>query len=142
MKDLRKNIRPALYVNNIHQVEDRDLAYDYKNVIFTYDHDPSRVDRYEQSGWEVVMTTKSLLDDRSFSPKEKKEKIRPQECVSKTKDGHQQVLMRVLKTRRAENDLDKKLTREQLMLKESERRGDTVTKKGNNVITRGVELSE
>lgn len=138
---MKESFRPNLFVRNIHQVVDRDPAYEYKNVIFTYKHDPSRVGRYMELGWEVVETTEQLADDRDFSPKDTKEKIRPQPCISKTKDKHEQVLMRILKTSRAENQLKSNKERERLLARESQSKGETVIRKGNEVITRGSEIN-
>ncbi len=139
-EELRERFRPTLFTQNIHQVDDYDPAYEYKNVIFTYRHDPSRVDRYLQEGWEIVETTEPLKDDRSFTPNEKKEPLRPQPCITKTMDKHEQVLMRCLKTRRAENQLNKKTEREKNTLRESQKRGEKVVRRGNEVITTGAEL--
>lgn len=136
----KESFRPNLFVKQIHQVVDRDPAYEYKNVIFTYKHDPNRVSRYMDAGWEVVETIESLADDRDFSIKDTKEKIRPQPCITKTKDKHEQVLMRILKTARAENQAKSKAEREQLQLRQSQQRGETVTKKGNEVFTKGSDL--
>ena len=138
--DLREQFRPTLFTQNIHQVDNYDAAYDYKNVIFTYKHDPGRVARYLDAGWEIVETTAPLRDDRSFSLTSKEEKLRPQPCVTKTTDKHEQVLLRILRTRHEQNQLDKKNTREQLRLREAQRRGDKIVKRGNEVITKGAEL--
>lgn len=138
---MKESFRPNLFVRNIHQVLDRDPAYEYKNVIFTYKHDPGRVGRYLDSGWELVETTEPLIDDRDFSPKDTKEKIRPQPCISKTKDKHEQVLMRILKTKRAENQLKAKKERDAIRAKQSIRDGETVTRRGNDEITHGSELN-
>ena len=138
---MKESFRPNLFVKNINQVIDQDPAYEYKNVIYTYKHDPNRVARYLDAGWEVVMTTERLEDDRDFSPKDTKEKIRPQECITKTRDKHEQVLLRILKTTRAENQLTSKDERERLHLRQSQQRGETVTRKGNEVHTRGSELN-
>lgn len=137
---MKESFRPNLFVKNIHQVIDRDPAYEYKNVIFTYKHDPNRVSRYMEAGWEVVETTEPLADDRDFSIKDTKEKIRPQPCISKTKDKHEQVLMRVLKTKRAENNLKSKKARDALRLRQSRQDGEVITVEGNNIITKGREL--
>lgn len=137
---MKESFRPNLFVKNIHQVVDQDPAYEYKNVIFTYKHDPSRVSRYLEAGWEVVETTDDLADDRDFSPKNTKEKLRPQPCVTKTRDKHEQVLMRILKTQRAENELKKKALRDELHQRQSKINGETVTRKGNEIFTRGSEL--
>ncbi len=139
---LREQFRPTLFTQNIHQVENYDAAYDYKNVIFTYKHDPGRVSRYLDSGWEIVETTMPTRDDRSFTPNAKEEKLRPQPCITKTTDKHEQVLMRVLRTRHQQNQTDKKLNNDQLRLREAQRRGDKIVKRGNEVITSGSELSE
>lgn len=136
----KEKFRPNLFVKNIHQVIDRDPAYEYKNVIFTYKHDPARVNRYLDAGWEVVETTEPLADDRDFSIKDSKEKIRPQPCISKTRDKHEQVLMRILKTKRAENELQKKRVREELSARQSRQQGDTVTRRGNEIFTQGSEI--
>lgn len=137
---MKETFRPNLFVKSIHQVENRDPAYEYKNVIFTYKHDPNRVSRYLDKGWEVVETTEELMDDRDFSPKNTKEKLRPQPCISKTRDKHEQVLLRILKTARAENQDKSKQERELLSLRQAQARGDTVTRKGNEILTRGSEL--
>lgn len=138
---MKETFRPNLFVKNINQVIERDLAYEYKNVIFTYKHDPSRVSRYMDLGWEVVETTERLEDDRDFSPKDTKEKIRPQPCITKTRDKHEQVLMRILKTQRAENTLKSKKEREMLSARQSQLRGETVTRNGNEIFTKGSELN-
>lgn len=138
---MRESFRPNLFVKSINQVSNRDPAYEYKNVIFTYKHDPNRVSRYLDAGWEVVETTEQLEDDRDFAPKDKKEKLRPQPCITKTRDKHEQVLLRILKTDRAENELKKKDARDKLRSSQSQQRGETVSRKGNEVITRGSELN-
>lgn len=137
---MKETFRPNLFVRNIQQVIDRDPAYEYKNVIFTYKHDPNRVAKYVEAGWEIVETTEPLADDRDFSIKETKEKLRPQPCISKTRDKHEQVLMRILKTRRAENELAKKKDRDALQLRQSQLNGDKVTRRGNEIFTQGSEL--
>lgn len=137
---MKESFRPNLFVKNIQQVVDRDPAYEYKNVIFTYKHDPNRIQRYFEAGWEVVETTEQLADDRDFSIKDTKEKIRPQPLVTKTRDKHEQVLMRVLKTTRAETQLKKKNERDELSARQSRARGETVTRKGNEIFTRGSEI--
>jgi hypothetical protein len=138
---LKESFRPNLFVRNIHQVVDRDPAYEYKNVIFTYKHDPARVSRYLDRGWEVVETTEHLSDDRDFSPKDTKEKLRPQPCITKTRDKHEQVLMRILATKRKENQLADKEARDNIQLRQSQQRGETTSRKGNEIITRGSELN-
>jgi hypothetical protein len=141
-KDLREKFRPSLFTQNIHQVENYDPNYMYKNVIFTYKADPGRVDRYFNEGWEIVETTSPTIDDRSFTPNSKETKLRPQPCVTKTTDKHEQVLMRILKSEWEKNQLDKKNQREMLRLREAQRRGDKIVKRGNEVITTGSELNE
>lgn len=141
-KKLREQFRPTLFTQNIHQVDNYDPAYDYKNVIFTYKHDPGRVARYLDAGWEIVETTAPTRDDRAFTPNSKEEKLRPQPCITKTTDKQEQVLLRILKTLRAQNELDKKHTREQLRLKDAQRRGDKIIRRGNEVITKGAELND
>lgn len=141
-EEMRDRFRPTLFTQNINQVDNYDPAYDYKNVIFTYKHDPGRVSRYLDKGWEVVETTEPSVDDRSFTPNSKEKKLRPQPCLTKTTDKHEQVLMRVLKTMRAENQLDAKKGREAMLQRESDRKGEKTVKRGNEVITTGVELSD
>jgi len=141
-EEMRDKFRPTLFTQNINQVDNYDPAYDYKNVIFTYKHDPGRVSRYLDKGWEVVETTEPSVDDRSFTPNSKEKKLRPQPCITKTTDKHEQVLMRVLKTMRAENQLDAKRGREVMLQRESDRKGEKTVKRGNEVITTGVELSD
>lgn len=138
---MKESFRPNLFVRNINQVVDKDPAYEYKNVIFTYKHDPSRISRYLEAGWEVVETTERLEDDRDFSPKDTKEKIRPQPCITKTRDKHEQVLMRILKTQRADNNVKAKKEREALSARQSQLRGETTTRTGNEIVTKGSELN-
>lgn len=138
---MRESFRPNLFVKEIHQVVEKDPAYEYKNVIFTYKHDPGRVSRYLENGWEVVETTEHLADDRDFSIKETKEKLRPQPCITKTKDKHEQVLMRILKTTRADTQIKNKQKREELSARLSKQRGETVTRQGNEIITRGSDIN-
>lgn len=136
----KETFRPNPFVKQIHQAVDKDLAYEYKNVIFTYKHDPNRVSRYLEAGWEIVMTTQQLADDRDFSIKDTKEKLRPQHCVSKTRDKHEQVLMRILKTARQENELKKKQNREALSARQSQQRGEKIRIEGNEIVTQGSEI--
>jgi hypothetical protein len=138
----RKHFRPELDVNDILQWVDQDPAYQYKNVIMDYKIEgPKRVERYMDAGWEPVETTGVLKDDRSFTANSKEGKLRPQYCISTTSDGHKQILMRILKTKHAENQLQKKQERDDLSLRNSRRDGETITRKGNEVITRGSEIS-
>lgn len=138
----RKHFRPELDVNDILQWVDQDPAYQYKNVIMDYKIEgPKRVERYMDAGWEPVETTGSLKDDRSFTANSKESKLRPQYCISTTSDGHKQILMRILRTKHDENQLKKKDAREQLSLRNAKQNGETITKKGNEVITRGSEIS-
>lgn len=142
-ENFRKQFRPELDVNDILQWVDQDPAYQYKNVIMDYKIEgPKRVERYLDAGWEIVETTENLKDDRSFTANSKKEeKLRPQACISTTSCGHKQILMRILKTRHVENQLKKKQDRDNLSLQNSRKNGETVTRKGNEVITRGSEVS-
>lgn len=138
----RKQFRPELDVNDILQWVDQDPAYQYKNVIMDYKIEgPKRIERYIDAGWEPVETTENLKDDRSFTANSKEGKLRPQYCISTTSDGHKQILMRILRTKHAENQLDKKEVRDNLSLQNSRRHGETITKKGNEIITRGSEVS-
>ncbi len=137
---MKETFRPNLFVKSIHQVENRDPAFEYKNVIFTYKHDPNRVSRYLDAGWEVVETTEPLADDRDFTPTDKKEKLRPQPCISKTRDKHEQVLLRILRTRRNENQLKAKQERDELRARQSKQRGETTTRRGDEIFTTGSEL--
>ncbi len=137
---MKESFRANLFVKSIHQVLDRDPAFEYKNVIFTYKHDPNRVSRYLDAGWEVVETTEKLVDDRDFSPKDTKEKLRPQPIITKTKDKHEQVLLRILGTQRAENQLKAKAERDDLHLRQSKQRGETITRRGDEIFTTGSEI--
>lgn len=141
-EEFRKQFRPELDVNDILQWLDQDPAYQYKNVIMTYKTEGAkRVERYIDAGWEPVKTTESLKDDRSFTANSKESKLRPQYCISTTSGGHKQILMRILKTQYEENQLKKKQARDDLSLRNSRKHGETVTRKGNEIITRGSEVS-
>jgi len=137
----RKQFRPELDVYDILQWVDQDPAYTYKNVIMDYAEGPKRIERYIDAGWEPIETTEALKDDRAFTANSKESKLRPSFCISTTKDDHKQILMRILKTTHAENQLKKKQAREDLSARNSQRNGETVTRKGNEIITRGSEIS-
>ena len=139
---VREKFRPVLKVQEILQAQHRDPAFRYKNVIITYNEGENRVQRYLSRGWEIVETTESSKDDRSFTPNSKKETIRPQMRVETTTDGHDQILMRILWTLNEENILKDKQDREQLRLREAQRRGDKIVRRGNEVITKGAELND
>lgn len=140
--DLRLQFRPKLFVQNIHQLESYDPNYEYKHVIFTYRHDPGRVQRYLEAGWEIVETTETTVDDRSFTPNSKDEKLRPQPMITNTKDGHQQVLLRCTKDRRQENELRKKEENDRLSEANTKRKGGEVIRRGNEIITKDAEINE
>lgn len=138
----RKQFRPELDVNDILQWVDQDPAYHYKNVIMDYKQEGAkRIERYIDAGWEPIETTETLKDDRTFSATSKESKLRPQFCISTTSDGHKQILMRILKSQHEENQLKKKETRDNLSLQNSRREGEQITRRGNEVITRGSEVS-
>ena len=138
----RVQFRPVPYVQEIHQAQDRDPAYTYKNVIITYKSDPTRVQRYLSRGWEIVESTAPTKDDRKFAPNSKEEKLRPQMLVETTSDGHEQILMRILTTKWEENQSADKKLREDERLQEAKRRGDRVLRRGNEVITHGTQITE
>jgi len=142
---LREEFRPTLFVTDIHQVreEDYDPEYEYKYVIFTHRHDRNKVERYIKMGWEVVETTSNTKDDRDFTPNSKDgDSLRPKPCIQNTIDGHEQVLMRCLKTQRAENELSKKAYNDNLHVRNIEKRGGKVTRDGNNIKTVDAEINE
>lgn len=138
----RVKFRPVPYVQEIHQAQDRDPAYTYRNVIITYKHDPTRVQQFLDAGWEIVETVNPNKDDRSFGGNSKEDKLRPQMLVETTSDGHEQILMRILTSRWDQNQLDSKHKREQARVRDAQRRGEKITKRGNEVITTGSELSD
>ena len=140
--EVREPFRPKVNVQNINTISNYDPTYEYKNVIWTYTNDPTRVQRYEEAGWEVVYSTEKLIDDRLFVPNDKEDSLRPKAVTSKTKCGHQQVLMRCVNTRRAENEKSKKLERQKRSDAQVFRRGGSVERKGNQVITRDSEINE
>ena len=139
---LRTQFRPVIQIEDIHQAQNREAGYTYKNIIMTYQRDPSRVQRYLQAGWEIVEDTSPNKDDRSFTPNSKKETLRPQMRVETTTDGHEQILMRILTSKWEQNQIDKKNGRELARAKEAQRRGDRVVRRGNEVITTGIEVNE
>lgn len=67
--------------------------YEYKKVIYTYDKEPNRVERYESMGWEIVI-------------EEKEGRLSPIIGVM-PKSGHKYVLMRCKITQRNINEQQK-----------------------------------
>ncbi len=142
MSKERVKFRPVPYIQEIHQTQDREPGFLYKNVIITYRNDPNRVQRYLKEGWEIVETVSPNKDDRLLTPNSKEDKLRPQMCVETTSDGHEQILMRILESKWEQNQVDKKSQRELNLLREAQRRGDRIVKRGNAITTTGTELNE
>ena len=136
----RVTFRPVITIQEIHQATKKDSAFRYKNVIINYSHDPYKVERYLKRGWEIVESKDPNIDDRAFTPNSKEKTIRPQMRVERTKDGYEQILMRILWATDTKNKLKDKETREQLHLQEAKRRGDKIQKSGNNTITTSSEI--
>lgn len=136
----RKQFRPELDVNDILQWIDQDPDYEYKNVIMDYKTEGARrIERYMDAGWEPVESTETLKDDRSFTANSKEKKLRPQFCISTTSDGHKQLLMRIHKETRAQNEIKKKEMRDALHARQSKQRGESIVREGNKVTIRGAE---
>lgn len=138
----KEKFRPTLFVQDIHQVVDQDPAFEYKNVIMNYRHENNRVQRYLDAGWEIVLTTVPSKDDRAFTPNSKDEKLRPQEYLTTTRDGQKQILMRCLRSVRAENEKAKKQYNDDMALAMDKRRGANSVRKGNNIVTTEAEINE
>lgn len=136
--------RPAIDISNIHQVaeEDRDPNYFYKYVSLDYRHDKNRVKRYLNMGWEIVETTKQTLDDRSFTPNTKEEKLRPQPDVITTRDGVRMMLLRITHEQKAQNEADKAAHQDLLHKKQLAARGGRQVQKGNDIRTIEAEVNE
>lgn len=88
--------------------------YEYKRIITSYDKDPNRVERYEQAGWEIMI--------------EEREGRHAPITGTLPKSGHRFVLMRCLKTRREQNELDKDARDKAAVLRSTRRE---VRKEGN-----------
>jgi len=138
----RAQFRPNLFIQNIHELESYDPNYEYKNVINTYKHDPGRIIRYLDKGWELVESTEKLVDDRAFTPNSKEDSLRSQLVKSKTKCGHEQFLLRCHKDRRAQNEKAKKEQRDELFEQATRKRGGKIERRGNEVRISEMEINE
>jgi len=130
---VREDFRGKLNISEVARVK-QDPNYVYKLVIHTYDHDPARVDRYIEAGWDVVSSEQSVEDKRSHVPDNSDESSLRQKPVLKRlrgSGGHTAVLMRIKKDLYAANQL-KKAERDA----ERQRRATTknrVSKDGNSI---------
>lgn len=98
--DFRTNdFRPSFVVDAIATaLRKPDPLYQYKRVISDYKHDPWRVERMLDEGWEIVISDQKMLDDRKNTPdNDSDDKLRSTPVTKKTRDGHTLVLMRCLK---------------------------------------------
>lgn len=130
--------RPKLRINHIGAITKGSPNHNFKFVIVDYRHDPDAEERHLQMGYEYVMSTDDVLDDRSFVPGEtRKEKVKPSCITKKTREGYLQVLMKISKDREIQNALKAKKAAED-RYKRSQK---SVHRQGNNVKVDGGEIS-
>ena len=132
-EELRESFRKKYTVDSVARVTKDDKNYSYKAVIYNYEHNPKNFEEHEALGYEVVFSDDTLEDDRAFSPDNSGEKkLRKSPVEKRTKDGYQQVLMRISKQREQENFKADAQKRKEQYMNSSKRK---ITKQGNGSIT-------
>jgi len=98
-KELKEELSFLKVGNNIKYIHDlpshlKDPNYFHKLVIYTYKHDPYRVQKLLENGWEIVYAEGSELDDRGSGNKAKTNGKSSPILIDK-KSGHKAVWMRI-----------------------------------------------
>lgn len=101
----REPFRPRFNLDAVARIKRDDVNFNYKLVIYNYKHRPDAVAEHEAMGYEVVYSTDHIEDDRKFASgtTAEGESLRPRAVLKTTKDGYEQVLMRISKERQKEN---------------------------------------
>ncbi len=105
----RPKFRPNFIIDDIAvAMKNPDPNYSYVGVIYDRgvhrNENPYDVEQHEAKGYEVVYSTERWTDDRKNSPDNSTEDHSvPKPCIKKTAQGETYVLMRILKTKEAEN---------------------------------------
>lgn len=135
--DIRAQFRNSLNISEVNKVK-KDPNYEYKLVITTYEHDPDRVGRYMDNGWDIVFSEDSISDERTNIASEKSSEGRIRPVTKRLKGGHQAVLMRCSKERRQQNEAAKTARDKEAFLKAS---GRKIRKEGSNIIVQESDIN-
>lgn len=113
----RDTFRQSLNVKNIHVLPKHLQWEGYTNrpVIYTYRHDPERINRFLDNGWTIITAKANEIDDRSVATKaEKAVRDKPIECVYNS--GHKAVWMRISNEKLQEREIEKRKKRFEKMV--------------------------
>lgn len=104
----RTKFRGSVTIKDIGSTEMNPL-YDYKWVDAQFQEGLKRIDRYIDKNWEVVYSKDKPKDDRKNNASQDGEDkdLRTSPVTRTTRGGHTQIYMKVLKTDRAKNALEK-----------------------------------
>lgn len=105
-KKLRESFRPSMRVQSIAKLAKENPDYMYKGVRYDEALDPhgEKLDKYLDRGWEFVIDTTPVEDDRSNAPQSKDNKLaRPKPLTKAGKGGAQFAFMRIKKDLFTEN---------------------------------------
>lgn len=115
--NFRDVFRQTLDIKNIHALP-KWLVEDglvYRPVIYTYKHDPERISKFIERGWDFVVADANDIDDRSAATKaEKNVRAKPVEC--KYSSGHKAVWMKITQEKLAQREVEKRKERIQQMV--------------------------
>lgn len=103
----------------------------YKVVIYTYDHDPERVQRYLDMGWEVVTSTSTIPSEGSLLIKDQENLVTPSPVQKHFRKGHSGVLMSISKDQWTQNVKIREKERMERYLASANRK---TKRQGNNLI--------
>lgn len=101
--DAREKFRSKLKKMNVAKVLKENKDYIVKGVITNYSEKgvaglDDNFDIHDERGWEIIMSTDPVADDRIFSPDNSKdESLRAKPLTKTTKDGFNMVFMRIPK---------------------------------------------
>lgn len=103
--DAREKFRSKLKKMNVAKVLKDNKDYIVKGVIINYSEKgvsglDDNFDNHDSRGWEIIMSTDPVEDDRLFSPdNSKEESLRAKPVTKTTKDGFTMVFMRIPKAK-------------------------------------------
>lgn len=110
--DIRDAFRRPIDIKNIHKLPKSmvEEGYTYRPVIYTYKHDPERIENFLEKGWDFVVTDENDIDDRPAATKaEKNLRAKPMEC--KYSSGHKAVWMKIRTEELTKREIEKRKER-------------------------------
>ena len=115
--NFRDVFRQVLDVKNIHALPEwlKEDGFVYRPVIYTYKHDPLRINRFVELGYDFVVACADDIDERPAATKaETNTRAKPVEC--KYQSGHKAVWMKVSREKLQQREIAKRTARIEKMV--------------------------